>query len=131
MTAIAVDDRPTVLFSPPTRVARDLVDLAEYVGDDRPVVVARELTKLHEEVWRGTLRDAANHWAKAVQPRGEFTLVVAPATERPADMAAALAAVDELVSDGVLLSTAVRDVAETQGVSRRILYEAALEARDA
>jgi 16S rRNA (cytidine1402-2'-O)-methyltransferase len=131
MTAIAVDDRPTVFFSPPTRVARDLADLAEYVGDDRPVVVARELTKLHEEVWRGTLRDAANHWATAVQPRGEFTLVVAPATERPPDMAAALAAVDELVSDGVLLSTAVRDVAETQGVSRRILYEAALEARDA
>lgn len=129
MTAIAVDDRPTVLFSPPTRVARDLADLADHVGDDRPVVVARELTKLHEEVWRGTLRDAANHWTHAVQPRGEFTLVVAPATERPPDMAAALAGVDELVTGGVPLSTAVREVAEVQGVSRRVLYEAALEAR--
>ena len=50
MEAIAADDRPTVLFSPPTRVAQDLTELADHVGTGRPVVVARELTKLHKEV---------------------------------------------------------------------------------
>jgi len=129
MAAIEGDDRPTVLFSPPTRVAQDLADLAEHVGDERLVVVAREMTKLHEEVWRGTLRDAAKHWESAVQPRGEFTLVIAPAVARPPDMAEALDAVDELVAGGQRLSTAVREVAETQGISRRMLYEASLEAR--
>ena len=130
MAAIAGDDRPTVVFSPPTRVAQDLADLADHLGDARSVVVAREMTKLHEEVWRGTLRDAANHWASAIQPRGEFTMVIAPGVERPPDMAKALSAVDDLVSAGERLSTAVRDVAEAQGVSRRLLYEASLEARN-
>jgi len=130
MAAIADDDRPTVVFSPPSRVAQDLADLADHLGDARSVVVAREMTKLHEEVWRGTLRDAANHWASAIQPRGEFTMVIAPGVERPPDMAKALSAVDDLVSAGERLSTAVRDVAEAQGVSRRLLYEASLEARN-
>ena len=127
--AIAADDRPTVLFSPPTRVAQDLRELADHVGAGRPVVVARELTKLHEEVWRGTLGDAAGHWADVVQPRGEFTLVIAPAAHEPPDMAGALASVDERVAAGVRLSEAVRQVAEATDVSRRILYEAALEAQ--
>jgi len=129
MLAIGADDRPTVLFSPPTRVAQDLAELADRIGDDRSVVVARELTKVHEEVWRGSLRDAANHWSSAVQPRGEFTLVIAPAAHLVPDMAAALASVDELVTDGESLSSAVRAAAEQHGVSRRVLYEAALEAR--
>jgi len=129
MAAIEGDDRPTVLFSPPTRIAQDLANLADHVGDDRTVVVAREMTKLHEEVWRGTLRDAANHWS-AVQPRGEFTVVIAPAVERPPDMAAALSAVEDLVTGGERLSAAVRQVAEAQGISRRMLYEASLEARN-
>lgn len=131
MAAMAVDDRATVLFAPPTRVAQDLSDLADQLGDDRPVVVARELTKLHEEIWRGTLRDAANHWATAVQPRGEFTLVIASGAEPEPDMASALAAVDERVEEGERLSTAVRSVAEASGISRRLLYEAALEGRNA
>jgi len=131
MSAMAGDDRATVVFSPPTRVAKDLSDLADHLGDDRPVVVARELTKLHEEVWRGTLRDAAGHWASAVAPRGEFTLVIAPGDEPEPDMGAALAAVDERVGKGEPLSSAVRDVAKQRGISRRILYEAALEGRTA
>lgn len=131
LTAIAADDRPTVLFSPPTRVAADLADLADQLGDDRTVVVGRELTKLHEEVWRGTLHDAATRWSSQVQPRGEFTLVVAPGSASPPNLAAALASVDELVDGGERLSTAVRRVAEATEVSRRVLYEAALEGRNA
>ncbi len=131
LEAIAADDRPTVLFSPPTRVAKDLADLADRVGDDRPVVVARELTKLHEEVWRGTLGDAAKHWASGVEPRGEFTLVIAPGPVPTPSLAAGLAAVDDRVAAGEALSSAVREVAEEMGLSRRVLYEAALEARNA
>lgn len=131
MAAIAGDDRPTVLFSPPTRVADDLADLAEQLGGDRSVVVGRELTKLHEEVWRGTLRDGAARWSTAVQPRGEFTLVIAPGAPAPPDLGLALAAVDERIAAGERLSTAVRDTAEEMGISRRVLYEAALEGRNA
>jgi 16S rRNA (cytidine1402-2'-O)-methyltransferase len=131
MAAMALDDRPTVLFSPPTRVAADLADLADQLGDDRPVIVGRELTKLHEEVWRGTLRDASTRWANEVHPRGEFTLVVAPGSPPPPDMAGALDSVDELVEGGERLSGAVRRVAEEKGMSRRVLYEAALAARNA
>jgi 16S rRNA (cytidine1402-2'-O)-methyltransferase len=131
MAAIAVDDRPTVVFSPPARIAADLADLADHLGDERAVVVGRELTKLHEEVWRGTLRDAAARWAETVQPRGEFTLVVAPGAPPPPDLAAALAAVDERLEAGERLSTAARQVAEETGISRRVLYEAALEGRSA
>lgn len=131
MAAIAADDRPTVLFSPPTRVAADLADLAGHLGDERTVVVGRELTKLHEEVWRGTLEAAASRWATEVQPRGEFTLVIAPGVAASPDLGVALAAVDERVAAGERLSTAVRQTAEEVGMSRRVLYEAALEGREA
>ncbi len=129
ISAIAEDPRPTVLFSPPTRVASDLDALAERIGADRPVVVARELTKLHEEVWRGSLGDAAKQWRDRAA-KGEFTIVIAPAGDAEPDMATALAAVDERLEAGDRFSEAVRAVAEATGVSRRVLYEAALEGRE-
>lgn len=61
-----------IFLESPHRLAVSLADLAEVLGD-RDVAVARELTKLHEEIWRGHLRDAANHF---MDPRGEFVLIV-------------------------------------------------------
>jgi 16S rRNA (cytidine1402-2'-O)-methyltransferase len=129
--AIVADERPVVLFSAPGRVAADLADLAAAAGADRIVVVAREITKLHEEIWAGTLEDAIRRWSEVVEPRGEFTLVLESRPVEPPDMDAALAAVEQRIADGERLSNAVRDVAAATGVSRRVLYEAALAARAA
>lgn len=63
-----------VLFESPHRLVETLGDLAEILGNRR-LIIARELTKLHEEVWRGTLGKAVNHYLQ-VEPRGEFTIVV-------------------------------------------------------
>ena len=70
--------RTTVLFEAPGRVAATLADLAAACGGDRQVAVARELTKLHEEIWRGSL-DEAVAWAAASRVRGEVVLVLAGA----------------------------------------------------
>lgn len=131
IASIAQDERPVVLFSAPSRVTKDLADLATAAGDDRTVVIAREITKMHEEIWTGTLAEAVDHWTADVEPRGEFTLVIEPCPESPPDMPAALDAVFERMAGGERLSNAVRDVAEETGVSRRVLYEAALAERAA
>jgi 16S rRNA (cytidine1402-2'-O)-methyltransferase len=62
-----------VMYESPMRIVRTLTELAEVLGPTTHVVVGRELTKLHEELWYGTLADAAAHFAK---PRGEFTILV-------------------------------------------------------
>ena len=78
LAVVAAEPRTTVLFEAPGRVAATLADLAEACGADRRVAVARELTKLHEEVWRGTLAEAAP-LGGARPVRGEVVLVLAGA----------------------------------------------------
>ena len=127
LRSVARDDRTTVLFSAPSRVRFDLEDLATACGDDRLVVVTRELTKLHEEVWRGTLSEAAEEWRDRA-PRGEFTLVVAGAAQTPASVDDAVKEVAARMERGEAMSAAVKSVADVTGVRRRELYEAALAA---
>lgn len=123
-----VDERRTmVFFESPHRIADALVDLAAVLGDDRRAVVCRELTKLHEEVRRGTAAELATWAADGV--RGEICLVVEGAPERVVDLAAGLAQVQALVADGARLKEATADVAAATGLSRRDLYQAALAAR--
>ena len=131
IAVVAADERPVVLFSAPSRVVKDLSALAARAGPGRIVVVAREITKLHEEIWTGTLEEAVHHWTSDVEPRGEFTLVVEGKAEEPPDLAAALMLLEDRMSAGERLSNAARDVAAETGVSRRALYEAALESRAA
>jgi len=131
IATVAGDERPVVLFSAPSRVVKDLAELAAQAGPDRIVVVAREITKLHEEIWTGTLAEAVDHWSVDVEPRGEFTLVLEGKEEEPPDLAAALVLVEGRMAAGERLSNATRDVATETGVSRRALYEAALESRAA
>ena len=131
IATVADDERPVVLFSAPSRVVKDLDELAAQAGPGRIVVVAREITKLHEEIWTGTLAEAVDHWSVDVEPRGEFTLVLEGKAEEPPDLAAALMLVEGRMAAGERLSNATRDVATETGVSRRALYEAALESRAA
>ena len=79
LSAIAGEtDRAVVIFESPYRAQRLLDDLAEACGPDRPVAVCRELTKLHEEVWRGPVAQLAER-SRGVKPRGEYVLVIGPA----------------------------------------------------
>ena len=124
LSALASEERTAVLFCAPGRLAADLADLASGSAADRECVVCRELTKVHEEIWRGTLAAAAAHWSDGA--RGEVTLVVAGAEPPEPDPEAALEAVEELVGAGETLSDAVRRVAEEHRVRRRALYERAV-----
>jgi 16S rRNA (cytidine1402-2'-O)-methyltransferase len=92
----------------------------------RKIVVARELTKLHEEVWRGTMEEAAAHWA-SIEPRGEFTLVIEGAVAVAPDLDSAVELAASRVRAGMSMSEAVKEVAEVTGVSRRELYDAVLK----
>lgn len=129
LSAVAAEERTSVLFEAPPRVAATLADLAEACGRDRSVAVARELTKLHEEVWRGTL-GAAAELAAAGEPRGEHVLVVAgrPPADGVAD-AEVEAAVREQLDRGATTTDAARLVSEELGVARRRAYRAALRLR--
>ena len=126
---IAVEDRPVVLFVSPHRLGADLADLATTSGGDRQVVVARELTKLHEEVWAGTIEEAIEDWSQRA-PKGEFTIVLGPAEPPVVTLADALAQARLLVSGGSTPSEASREVGRATGLPRRQIYEALLDSQD-
>ena len=121
---LATEPRTLVFFVAASRAGKELAALADSCGSDRPVAVARELTKLHEEVWRGTLAGAADHYTDH-PPKGELTVVVGGAPVRPGDMDEAVASVQQLVTEGALFSEAVKRAAGAHGVRRRLLYETA------
>jgi 16S rRNA (cytidine1402-2'-O)-methyltransferase len=129
LTAIAHETRTVVLFSAKARLVEDLVDLAGHAGEQRRLVITRELTKAFEEVWRGRLGAAVTHWSGAVL-RGEFTLVLAGTEAGSVDIARAIGAVEEAVSHGTSMTDAVRQVAAELDISRRELYEAVLRRKD-
>jgi 16S rRNA (cytidine1402-2'-O)-methyltransferase len=124
---VAVEPRTTVLYEAPHRLERTLVDLAEAAGDSRRLVVARELTKLHEELWRGTLGEAVD-WIGDHPPRGEIAIVLegAPAPP-PADEADLRAAVRAELAAGHRTKAAAATVAERLGAPKRLVYDLALE----
>jgi 16S rRNA (cytidine1402-2'-O)-methyltransferase len=119
---IAREKRTVVLFASPARLAGDLKDLAAAHRSVRDCAVCREMTKVYEEIWRGTLAEGASHWAER-DVKGEVTVVLGPAAVSPADIAGAVTAAEALVAGGLSPSRAVRRVAEEHGVSRRELYE--------
>lgn len=125
LAALADERRTIVLYEAPHRVARTLADLSGALGGARRVAIGRELTKLHEEVWRGTLDAAVAHVA-TVEPRGEHVLVVDGAPEaEPATDDALLAAVRRLVGEGTSTRDAVAEVAAAFDVSKRRVYDLA------
>lgn len=123
---IAGDERTTVLYESPHRLAATLSDLARVCGPLRRVAIARELTKVYEDVWRGTLEQAAER-AAAAEPRGEHVVVVAgaipPAEPSDAEVEAALRA---RLDAGTSTKDAVAATAAALRVPRRRVYRAAL-----
>lgn len=129
LAEVAGERRTVVLYEAPHRVARTLEDLAEACGPARQVAVARELTKLHEETWRGTL-GAAAEWAERSQPPGELVLVLEGAPPAPTvDDEVVREAVTAAMADGSSVRDAAAQVASELGVPKRRAYQLALEAR--
>jgi 16S rRNA (cytidine1402-2'-O)-methyltransferase len=127
LRALAAEQRTMVFFESPNRLAASLQDVAAVLGGDRRAVVCRELTKLYEEVRRGTAAELAAWAAEGV--RGEIVLVVAGAPARAVDPAAAVEQVLALVASGTRLKDAAAEVAEATGLGKRDLYQAALDRR--
>jgi 16S rRNA (cytidine1402-2'-O)-methyltransferase len=133
LAALVADERTTVVLEAPGRVAATLAELADLAGDTarRPIAVVRELTKVHEEVWRGSLADAAAAFATR-EVRGEVVLVIggapAPAAVEEAAVEAAVRAARERDPSAGPRQLADR-VAASLDVPRRRAYEAALRVR--
>lgn len=133
LEALRGERRTLVLYEAPHRLLDTLADILDTLGD-RPVAIARELTKVHEEIWRGTVSAARAHFAEHA-PRGEFTLIIGGAAEPQAwseeQVRAALA---QHLAAGWSARDAAADVAARSGWRKRLLYsmtrEIAAEAQD-
>ena len=130
LARIAGDDRGTIIYEAPGRVAATLANLADACGPGRPAAIGRELTKVHEEILRGTLGELAERARSGeLTLRGEFAIVVGSwagdrrrVTAAATTEADALAEVERRVAGGTPRGEAVRAVAAETGLSRRSLY---------
>jgi 16S rRNA (cytidine1402-2'-O)-methyltransferase len=129
LTQAAAAPWTVVLFEAPARVAALLRDLAQTAGNDRKVVVTRELTKLHEEVRAGTLGELAEQF-DAVEPRGEFTIVLAgsgsEAAEAPTRPDPVMRA-RELLEQGLSRKDAAHQLARELGLPRNAAYRVVMD----
>jgi 16S rRNA (cytidine1402-2'-O)-methyltransferase len=115
-----------IFLEAPHRVLESLADLRLELGD-RPCAIARELTKLHEEIWRGPLSGAIQRFTETA-PRGEFTLVIEGSRAVEAwDEARVRAALQDKQAAGVSPSQAAAEVAAAAGWNKRQVYKLALE----
>lgn len=123
------DEKRTIVFyEAPHKLQRTLKDLLEILGN-RQITICRELTKLHEEIWRTTIEVAAEHYDEN-PPRGEFVLVVEGAREENKTEGSFEEAVERvlaLFNDGDSLSEASKKIAKEFGLSKSLLYKAFLE----
>jgi 16S rRNA (cytidine1402-2'-O)-methyltransferase len=134
LQSLADEPRTIVAYEAPHRVCDSLDDIAAVLGN-RSICVARELTKLHEEFFRGDVNAAREHFTRH-PPRGEFTLVIAGKTleDRPQtsddqvawDNARVIQAVRELMAQGVTRTEAVKRIAREAGRDRREVYQLAM-----
>lgn len=130
VAAIGAEPRPVVCYEAPHRLARTIADLRAACGDERLVHLARELTKLHQERWWGTLAAAEAHVVER-EPRGEYVVVLGPgappAEWTDAEIDRALA---RELAEGGSTRDAASTVAQRSGRPKRALYARAVELRD-
>jgi len=123
LESVAGQPDTLIFFESPHRLPAALQDIETCLGPERPVAVCRELTKLYEEIWRGTVAQACAEW-QTREPRGEFTLVVAGAPAAPewtaAQVEQALAAA---LDGGASAKDAVRSVTGQSGWPKRKVYQ--------
>ena len=125
---LRLETRTMILYESPHRLLRTLEDLAENLGKERRITVARELTKLHEEFWRGSIEDAIAYFTVQA-PRGEFTLVLEGAKPKEKTVwteDVILRELQNLINSGISRSDASRQLAELADLPRRQIYQLAL-----
>jgi 16S rRNA (cytidine1402-2'-O)-methyltransferase len=125
LAELAAEPRTMIFFEAPHRTAATLSAMAEAFGADRPGAVCRELTKMYEEVRRGSMQELAD-WAGS-EVRGEVTLVIGGAPTPTADLESAAQEAVELAASGMKLKAAVAQVAQQEGVAKNALYDVALK----
>ncbi len=127
ITEVARERRTTVLYEAPHRLVKTLTDLRDACGNDRQVVLTRELTKLHEDVWRGTLSEAVLH-ANNNEPRGEYAIVLAPFSSDTVEVTDAdiVHELESRISMGLSKRDAVDEVTTALGVPRKRVYALAV-----
>ena len=120
LSELAAEPRTLVAFETPHRLAAALSDILDALGD-RPIAVCRELTKLHEEVFRGGVSEAITRFAN---PRGEFTLVIEGASDLPPQISQeeAREILSRLKASGLTARDAISQTTAATGLSRRELY---------
>ena len=124
------ESRTTIYYEAPHRLIKTLSDLTTACGAVRRVVIARELTKLHEEIWRGTLQDANMRFSET-EPRGEFVIILEPAKPpAPPTNEELLEAIRAEIAKGVSRKDSAARVSARFGVAKRTVYELALQLRD-
>lgn len=112
--------RTVVLYEAPHRLRETLQDLLQIYGPEHPVAVARELSKLHEEIWRGRLADALEHFK---EPRGEFVLVLGPRVEASEGQEQhAREMLERFKAQGLKGKALVKALAEA-GIPRNLAYQ--------
>lgn len=125
LEALRGEQRTTILYEAPHRVRQTVGELADALGPLRRVTLVRELTKLHEEVWRGTLGGAVEHLAER-EPRGEYVLVLGGAPPPPEPSADDVTeALQARLAAGEDKKTATAAVAKELRVPKRTVYEIA------
>jgi 16S rRNA (cytidine1402-2'-O)-methyltransferase len=127
LASLSQEQRTIICYESPHRLPKTLADLALTFGEDRSITIARELTKLHEEFWRGNIQAAITYY-QTRQPQGEYVLVIAGSKIVPTVMsdAAIISELRELILAGMSRSDASRDLAGRTQISRRHIYQLAL-----
>jgi 16S rRNA (cytidine1402-2'-O)-methyltransferase len=121
------ESRTLVFYESPHRLRDTLADLEAVLGSDRKLVIARELTKLYEEFWRGTIEDAIADYTQR-EPQGEYTLLVAgnPPSQIQLTETELKTELLQIMQQGISRSQASRQLAKDTSLSRRYLYQLAL-----
>lgn len=131
LTLLKTESRTIILYEAPHRLLETLQDLEQNLDSKRSIVIARELTKLHEEFWRGTLAEAVQYYQEH-NPKGELTLVIAGASESPTPLTEEQlkAELERLLQQGISRSEASRQLAAATSLPRRQIYQLALTLPD-
>ncbi|HLP87782.1 MAG TPA: 16S rRNA (cytidine(1402)-2'-O)-methyltransferase [Nostocaceae cyanobacterium] len=127
LTALQSEHRTLVFYESPHRLRDTLQDLSQAFGENRQIIIARELTKLYEEFWRGTIAEAIALYQQR-EPQGEYTLVVAGCPQISPEMSEEelKQELKQMSKQGVSRSQASRQLAQTTSLPRRYIYQLAL-----
>ena len=127
---LARETRTIIFYEAPHRLLITLMSLEQTLGSIRTIVLARELTKIHEEFWRGTIAEAIKLYQSDRQPKGEYTIVVAGsdlAKEIDLSESQVRSELQQLLAQGMTRSQASKQLAKLSKLSRREIYQLTLD----